>query len=80
MEQCGLEILSNGFNGLAKCFTSISHLFLLLFAIGFKNCSMKILLQLLMWTEGKLSCFFFFLIFCLKVEVDFETPTTILLQ
>lgn len=24
--------------------------------------------------------FFFFLIFCLKVEVDFETPTTILLQ
>ena len=79
MEQCGLEILSNGFNGLAKCFTSISHLFLLLFAIGFKNCSMTILLQLLMWTEGKLSCFFFFL-FLLKVEVDFETPTTILLQ
>ena len=24
--------------------------------------------------------FFFFLTFCLKVEVDFETPTTILLQ
>ena len=79
MEQCGLEVLNNGFNGLAKCFTSISHLFLLLFAIGFKNCSMKILLQLLMWTEGKLSCFFLFL-FLLKVEVDFETPTTILLQ
>ena len=80
MEQCGLEVLNNGFNGLAKCFTSISHLFLLLFAIGFKNCSMKILLQLLMWTGGNLFCFCFFLTFCLKVEVDFETPTTILLQ